>query len=100
MKKISSRNNLTRNEICKNIKNNYGLSIPYAKIFLDNLFDIIILEIKKKKSFSVKNFGTFKLNIKKSRTGRNPKTMQTFLIKARKTVTFKPSKNLSLRIKK
>ena len=99
MKKISIQNNLTRDEICENIKNSYGLSKAYSNIFLNDLFELIITIINKKEILSIKNFGTFKLNTKKARIGRNPKTKEEFEIKARKTVTFKPSRKLILKIK-
>lgn len=99
MKKILIQNNLTRDEICENIKNNYGLSKAYSHKFLNDLFETIITTINKKKSLSIKNFGTFKLNIKKSRIGRNPRTKEEFEIKARKTVTFKASRKLILKIR-
>ena len=49
-------------------------------------------------SFNLKNIGTFKILNKKERIGRNPRTKEIYKIKARKTLAFKPSTNLSRKI--
>ena len=41
-----------------------------------------------------KNFGTFKLNKKNRRIGRNPKTKKEVMIEDRNVITFKMSKNV------
>lgn len=40
-------------------------------------------------------FGSFVVNDKKARQGRNPKTGETIQIAARKAAAFKPSKELT-----
>ena len=47
-----------------------------------------MIEIINKDKLSLKNFGSFKILNKKPRLGRNPKTKETFIISARKTLTF------------
>ena len=41
----------------------------------------------------ISNFGTFEIRHKKQREGRNPKTKEKKIIKARNVVLFKPSKD-------
>ena len=41
----------------------------------------------------IHNFGSFKVTRKKSRIGRNPKTMEDVMITERKVLKFKPSKS-------
>ena len=43
---------------------------------------------------NIHNFGTFKMNNKKSRIGRNPKTKEEYNISSRNVITFKASKIL------
>jgi nucleoid DNA-binding protein len=45
---------------------------------------------------SINSLGSFKINHKKRRLGRNPKTKEEFEIRSRKVVTFKKSKKLKL----
>ena len=40
----------------------------------------------------IHNFGSFKVTRKKTRIGRNPKTMEDVMISERKVLKFKPSK--------
>jgi integration host factor subunit alpha len=86
--------NLTKKEISNNIKDNLGLPHSYSVDFLDSFIEILIYTLKIDKKFNVKNFGSFKLNFKKSRKGRNPKTKEEFEINERNVVKFTASNYL------
>ncbi|MFQ5445229.1 MAG: HU family DNA-binding protein [Nitrospinales bacterium] len=58
---------------------------------MDSAFEILSQGIKKEKRFSYPKFGTFTVRSRKARNGRNPRTQEQILIKASKTVSFKPS---------
>ena len=92
-----SQSNLTKEEICIFLSRKKGYSVLYSKKIINNLIEILIDEIKEN-SFNLKNIGTFKILNKKERIGRNPKTKEIYKIKARKTLAFKPSTNLSGKI--
>jgi len=92
-----SQNNLTKEDICIFLSRKKGYSVLYSKKIINNLIEILIDEIKEK-SFNLKNIGTFKILNKKERIGRNPRTKEIYKIKARKTLAFKPSTNLSRKI--
>ena len=92
-----SQNNLTKEDICIFLSRNKGYSVLYSKRIINNLLEILINEIKEN-TFNLKNIGTFKILNKKERIGRNPRTKEIHKIKARKTLVFKPSTNLSQEI--
>ena len=92
-----SQNNLTKEDICIFLSKKKGYSVLYSKKIINNLIEILIDEIKEN-SFNLKNIGTFKILNKKERLGRNPRTKEIYKIKARKTLAFKPSTNLSRKI--
>ena len=48
------------------------------------------------KSVQLRDFGTFHCKIRAARTGRNPQTGAPVQIAAKQTITFKPSKALTL----
>lgn len=48
------------------------------------------------KSVQLRDFGTFHCKIRAARTGRNPQTGAPVQISAKQTITFKPSKALTL----
>ena len=61
---------------------------------IEATFDTVAKNIKKEKRFSYPGFGTWTVRKRKARTGRNPQTGAKIMIKASKTVGFKPATNL------
>ena len=61
-------------------------------------FEIFTSELIKSESVKISSFGTFKVNKKKERIGRNPKTKVETIISARKIIKFKPSLDLKNKI--
>ncbi len=88
-----TKNNLRRIDISRDINQKYGLSISYSKKIVQDLLDAFLEQIKNNK-LVFKNIGSFKLIDKKQRIGRNPKSKKEFVISARKSISFKPAKNL------
>ncbi|MCD6228304.1 MAG: HU family DNA-binding protein [Candidatus Omnitrophica bacterium] len=65
-----------------------------AQMAVEAILEAIKNSLKKKEPVTIAGFGTFKVKERKSRTGRNPKTGETIQIPAKKTVGFRPSKEL------
>ena len=86
---------ITREMLANQLSKEFGLaySIAYKKI--DNLLNIWSHKLLNS-DLSISSLGSFKINYKKSRLGRNPKTKEEFEIQSRKVVTFKKSKKLKL----
>jgi len=87
------RNNLIKSDIIQNLSIKTGFSINYSKKIFSELVEIIINNIKEG-NLNLKNIGSFKVISKRERLGRNPKTKEEFIISSRKSISFKPSKNL------
>ena len=88
------RLNLTKKEIINSIYMQLGYSKKIAENLLEDFLSIILEELKKNKKVKVSNFGTFIVRHKKSRIGRNPKTLEKKIISERNVILFKPSKEL------
>ena len=88
------RINLTKKEIINSIYMQIGFSKKIIENLLEDFLTIIIDELIKNKKVKISKFGTFILRHKKSRTGRNPKTLEKKIIAERNVILFKPSKNL------
>jgi len=71
-----------------------GYSKKISENLLEDVFELILENIKRHKIVKIAKFGTFILREKKSRIGRNPKTKEKKMISQRKVVLFKPSKEL------
>ena len=65
-----------------------------AQAAVDCIFSTITKTLKKKRDVTLVGFGTFKVDKRKARTGRNPQTGEAIKIKAKKVPKFKPGKAL------
>ncbi len=88
------RFNLTKKEIINSIYMQIGFSKKISESLLEDFLSIILNELIKNKKVKISKFGTFTLRFKKSRIGRNPKTLEKKIIKERNVILFKPSTEL------
>jgi nucleoid DNA-binding protein len=65
-----------------------------AKAAVDCIFSSISTALKKKQSVTLIGFGTFKVEKRNARKGRNPKTGEAIKIKARNVPKFVAGKAL------
>ena len=88
------RINLTKKEIINSIYMQLGYSKKISENLLEDFLSIILENLIKNKKVKIPKFGTFAIRHKKSRIGRNPKTLENKIISERKVILFKASKNL------
>tara|TARA_Y100000816_G_C25605997_1_gene324438 strand:- start:78 stop:371 length:294 start_codon:yes stop_codon:yes gene_type:complete len=88
------RINLTKKEIINSIYMQVGFSKKISENLLDDFLYILLDDLLINKKVKISKFGTFSIRHKKSRIGRNPKTMESKVISERNVVLFKPSKEL------
>jgi DNA-binding protein HU-beta len=65
-----------------------------AQVAVDCVFESITKALKKKDTVTLVGFGTFKINKRKARKGRNPQTGEEIKIKAKRVPKFVPGKAL------
>jgi nucleoid DNA-binding protein len=70
-----------------------------AQAAVDCVFSTITKALKKKDAVTLVGFGTFKVDKRKARKGRNPQTGEEIKIKAKKVPKFVPGKALKAAIK-
>ena len=88
------RINLTKKEIINSIYMQLGYSKKITENLLEDFLSILLEELIKSRKVKIPKFGTFILRHKKSRIGRNPKTLEKKIIAERNVVLFRPSKEL------
>ena len=88
------RINLTKKEIINSVYMQLGLSKKIIENLLEDLLSILLDDIIEHKKVKISKFGTFILRNKKSRVGRNPKTLEKKIISERNVILFRPSKHL------
>jgi DNA-binding protein HU-beta len=77
------------NEVAKEIGNK-----KTAQKAVDAVFDAIVKALNRNDKVSLVGFGTFKVDERKARKGRNPKTKEEIDIPAKKVPKFIPGKML------
>ena len=88
------KNILNKNDLSKILSNRTGLSLNLSKKIINDLIQIITQNINSG-NLILKNIGSFKILKKKERIGRNPKTKERFIISARNSISFTPSKKIT-----
>tara|TARA_Y100000816_G_scaffold197861_1_gene144869 strand:- start:760 stop:1050 length:291 start_codon:yes stop_codon:yes gene_type:complete len=88
------RINLTKKEIINSLYMQLGFSKKILENILEDFLDILLKELIKNKKVKISKFGTFILRNKKSRIGRNPKTLEKKIIQERNVILFRPSRDL------
>ena len=88
------KQNITREEIAEAMRKEFGFNRKLCLDFVNDIIEIIIDGLQSDRKVKIHNFGTFKLNNKSSRIGRNPKTKEQYNISSRNVITFKASKIL------
>jgi integration host factor subunit alpha len=85
---------LTKAELAGLLFEKVGLNKREAKDMVEAFFDEIRLTLERGEEVKLANFGNFDLREKPPRPGRNPKTGEEAVIKARRVVTFHASAKL------
>ena len=86
------RLNLTKKDIVNSLYMQIGYSKKISENLLEDVFELLLENLKKDKIVKIAKFGTFILREKKARMGRNPKTKISSIINQRKVISFKASK--------
>ena len=86
---------ITRETLANQLSKEFGMAYSTAYKKIDIILNIWSLKLLNS-DLSINSLGSFKINYKNSRLGRNPKTKEEFEIKARKVISFKKSKKLIL----
>ncbi|MFZ7113190.1 MAG: HU family DNA-binding protein [Desulfatiglandales bacterium] len=82
------------NEVAKVVKTK-----KEAQAAVDTVFSSITKALKKKDTVTLVGFGTFKVEKRKARKGRNPQTGEEIKIKAKKVPKFVPGRALKETVK-
>lgn len=90
--------NITKITIANKILYETGLPVSIALSFVDNLFQEIMHLVSNEQRLKISNFGSFHINKKKPRIGRNLNTQKEVMIKSRKVVLFSPSNQLKQKV--
>jgi DNA-binding protein HU-beta len=85
---------MTKGELIEAVAKSAKINKRVAGEVVDATFENISKAIRKNKRFLVPGFGTFSVRSRKARKGRNPQSGAVMMIKASRTVGFKPAPDL------
>jgi integration host factor subunit alpha len=89
---------LTREMLSNAVKRVVGLSTTQSRTLIDQVLEEIAGTLERSETVKLSSFGSFVVQRKKERFGRNPKTGEPATISARRIVRFKPSPVLKKQI--
>ena len=79
---------LAKKDLSQKLKQELNLTLDTTDLLVDEFFSTIKKSLRDSKIVKLSGFGTFDAFQTKPRSGRNPKTMETFPILSRKKVRF------------
>jgi integration host factor subunit alpha len=89
-----SSKTLTRADLVVAAMRDSNLSRREVSLLLKSMLSILTRELEMGEPVKISSFGSFNVNLKRKRVGRNPKTGEPAIISARRVVTFKASRTL------
>ena len=98
MTKKALETTLTKASLISILSKSEKIPKPDAKIIVECFFASLIEQLVSGKTVKISGFGNFVLRDKKDRPGRNPKTGEPAIIKARRVVTFRAGHKLKARV--
>ena len=91
---------MTKKDIDIKIAEDTELKQIDVKRIVQRTLDHIVEALTKAETVELRNFGIFKVKLRKSRVGRNPKTGVTVPIPEKRIVSFKPGMVMKKRVMK
>jgi len=89
---------LTRVDLVAHFSRQLLIPQNQAAFLIEAIIKEILKALHRSDRLKISSFGTFLVHEKKPRTGRNPKTGEEALIKARRSISFRSSQILKTRI--
>jgi integration host factor subunit beta len=91
---------VTKKDLAKAISDELGITTVVALQAVQRTFDGITETLVEEGRIELRNFGVFEVKKRKPRRACNPRTGEKVKVPARMVVTFKPGKEMEVRIGK
>jgi integration host factor subunit alpha len=85
---------MTKADLVERVFERIGSSRKEAAEVVEQVFEIIRENLCRGEKIKISGFGTFAVNLKHARRGRNPQTGETITIDSRRVLSFKSSQVL------
>ncbi|MDA2935006.1 integration host factor subunit beta [Acidobacteria bacterium AH-259-D05] len=85
---------MTKAELANEVANNSDLTQKQAEVVVQTVLDSIVEALQSGERVELRGFGSFRLNERKARLGRNPKTGEGVQVPAKRVAHFRLGKEL------
>jgi len=92
-------NCVTKKDIVMRVSNETNLTQIDVKKIVQRALDVILESLERGETVELRNFGVFKVKIRRGRIGRNPRTGEEVTVPEKKVVVFKPGLILKHKVK-
>jgi len=90
---------VTKKDIVMKVSNDTNLTQIDVKRIVQRTLDVILESLERGETVELRNFGVFKVKIRRGRIGRNPRTGEEVTVPEKKVVVFKPGLVLKHKVK-
>lgn len=81
------------------VSNETNLTQIDVKKIVQRTLDVILESLERGETVELRNFGVFKVKIRRGRIGRNPRTGEEVTVPEKRVVVFKPGMVLKHKVK-
>lgn len=90
---------MTKKDIVIKVSNETNLTQIDVKKIVQKTLDVILESLERGETVELRNFGVFKVKVRRGRLGRNPRTGQEVSVPEKRVVVFKPGLVLKFKVK-
>jgi len=90
---------VTKKDIVMRVSNETNLTQIDVKKIVQRTLDVILESLERGETVELRNFGVFKVKVRRGRIGRNPRTGDEVTVPEKKVVVFKPGLVLKGKVK-
>ncbi len=90
---------ITKKDIVMKVSNSTNLTQIDVKKIVQRTLDVIVESLEEGHTVELRNFGVFKVKVRRGRIGRNPRTGQEVAVPEKRVVVFKPGLILKHKVK-
>ena len=89
---------MTKKDMARAIAEDLGITQVQAKAIVQQVFDSIVETLLTERRIELRNFGVFEVKERRPRRARNPRTGERVSVPAKRVMTFKPGKEMEVRV--
>ncbi len=90
---------MTKKDIVIKVSNDTNLTQIDVKKIVQRTLDVILEALERGETVELRNFGVFKVKVRRGRVGRNPRTGEEVTVPEKRVVVFKAGLVLKQKVK-